>query len=647
MKKIIIGLSIGAFAAIFSSWLFAGPSGQKAAGRSAVPAFYQKWLNEEVPYIITHKEKDVFLKLRTDREREIFIESFWKQRDPNPATPENEFKTEYYRRLDFATRTFGTPLVPGWKTEKGKIYIVLGGDFEKMMKLRVFEGLREKDGEPARAVSASFLKYKLSANIVSEDSLEEEQEQIRKTFNLTDVRLLTEASLRWKSDGTEKASHLFRLEGRVYEILIESENVLVDEFRIQVSERTPAEKVNLLDTEFAIPRKNIGVFGFEDSLGNPYFLSLSTEAIGFPSGAYELNKPPRLIKKVDPVYPEDARRDGIEGTVILKARTDIHGRIMNIKVEKSANPLLDQAAVEALRQWVYEPAIIEEKPQTAEFDVTLRFALDKDRKGVVGGVAGGVIGGVEGGVASDVKGGVRGGVKGGVKGGVQGGVVGGVEGGVLGGVQSDEMEKQKLEMEKDAVRAIGDIKPPKLIKRVDPVYPEIARQAHVEGVVILEVKTDESGKVVATRILRSIPLLDQAAIDAVKQWVYEPKLIDGKPRKILFTVTTSFQLDEKDVEEFSKGAVKVKDGISPPELIKRVDPVYPEVARQARVEGAVILQVRTDVKGRVKDVMVLRSIPLLNLAAMDAVRQWVYKPLLIDGEPWEAVFTVTVSFNLK
>ncbi len=639
MNKIIPGFLKIALAMILSTGLFAEPSNPQAANRPELPVHYQKWLDEEVPYIITQQERNVFLKLRIDSEREKFVEAFWKSRDPNPATPENEFKTEYYRRLDFSNRNFGTPLLPGWKTEKGKIYIILGGDFEKMMKLRVFEALREKEVESPQAVSASFLKYKLSANIVSEDNLEEEQQQIKKTFNLGDVRLLTEASLRWKSDGTEKASHLFRLDGRVYEILLQSENVLVDEFRIQVNEHTAAEKVNLLDTEFAIPRKNIAVFGFEDSLGKPYFLSLSTEAIGFPSGAYELNKPPRLIKKVDPIYPEDAQKAGIEGAVILKARTDIHGRITNIKVEKSANPLLDQAAVEALRQWVYEPAIIEGNPQTAEFDVTLKFALDKDKKGVVGGVAGGVVGGV--------KGGVEGGVKGGVKGGVQGGVVGGVEGGVLGGVQSDEMEKQKLEIEKDAVRAIGDIKPPKLIKRVDPVYPEIARQAHVEGVVILEIKIDEDGRVVATRILRSIPLLDQAAIDAVKQWVYEPKLIDGKPRKILFTEAVSFRLDEKDVEEFSKGAVKVKDGISPPELIKRVDPVYPEVARQARVEGAVILLVRTDVKGRVKNVMVLRSIPLLNLAAMDAVRQWIYKPLLIDGEPWEAVFTVTVNFNLK
>ena len=96
------------------------------------------------------------------------------------------------------------------------------------------------------------------------------------------------------------------------------------------------------------------------------------------------------------------------------------------------------------------------------------------------------------------------------------------------------------------VRAFGDIKPPKLIKGVLPVHPEIARQAKVEGVVILEVTTDIYGQVQRARVLRSIPLLDKAAIDAVKQWIYEPIVINGKPRGIIFTVTCRFKLDEKD-----------------------------------------------------------------------------------------------------
>ncbi len=129
--------------------------------------------------------------------------------------------------------------------------------------------------------------------------------------------------------------------------------------------------------------------------------------------------------------------------------------------------------------------------------------------------------------------GIEGGVVGGVEGGVVGGVLGGVVGGVLGGVVG-EVEAP--------VRAGGEIRAPRLVRRVDPLYPEIARQARVEGVVIIEATTDVYGRVQAVRVLRSIPLLDQTAIDAVRQWVYEPMLINGKPRGVIFTVTVTFKL---------------------------------------------------------------------------------------------------------
>jgi len=92
------------------------------------------------------------------------------------------------------------------------------------------------------------------------------------------------------------------------------------------------------------------------------------------------------------------------------------------------------------------------------------------------------------------------------------------------------------------VRAIGSIKPPKLIKEIKPVYPEKAKEAKVEGEVILEATTDIYGRVQNVKVLKSIPLLDQAAVDAVRKWVYEPMIIDGKPRGVIFTVTLTFHL---------------------------------------------------------------------------------------------------------
>jgi GWxTD domain-containing protein len=86
---------------------------------------YQKWLDEDVVYIISLDESRAFRRLRTDDEREAFIAQFWLRRDPTPGTPENEFKEEHYRRIAFANDNF-TAGIPGWKTDRGAIYMRYG-----------------------------------------------------------------------------------------------------------------------------------------------------------------------------------------------------------------------------------------------------------------------------------------------------------------------------------------------------------------------------------------------------------------------------------------------------------------------------------------------------------------------------------------
>jgi len=100
---------------------------QKKKSVKDLPPQYQKWLQEEVVYIITPKERDVFLQLESDREREIFIEAFWRVRNPNPNSPENTFKKEHYRRIQYANQWYGKDAPgPGWRTAMGRIYITLG-----------------------------------------------------------------------------------------------------------------------------------------------------------------------------------------------------------------------------------------------------------------------------------------------------------------------------------------------------------------------------------------------------------------------------------------------------------------------------------------------------------------------------------------
>jgi protein TonB len=127
------------------------------------------------------------------------------------------------------------------------------------------------------------------------------------------------------------------------------------------------------------------------------------------------------------------------------------------------------------------------------------------------------------------------GVEGGVPGGVEGGVPGGVVGGVVGGLPDAPPPVQ-------AVRVGGQIKEPKKLKNVAPVYPDIAKQARVQGIVILECTISPQGKVTDVKVLRGIPLLDAAAIEAVKQWVYTPTLLNGVPVPVIMTVTVNFRL---------------------------------------------------------------------------------------------------------
>jgi len=311
------------------------------------------------------------------------------------------------------------------------------------MKLKVFEGLREGKVELIKTVTASFWRYTLSANIKAEETSDKEENQIRRVFNLKGVQLLTETNLSWVKTGT-KDFHIFRLDSKEYAIMVTLLKALSAErvtCRVEVMEQDKEKKTSLLDSELTLEKNSITAFGFEDSSGKPYFLSLKITAVRLSAG--------RAINPSEEALAEKAR---------------------------------------------------EVKNKLGE---------------VTGEVSGAGAGGVSGGVS------------------------GGVEGGV------EPLTAGQLSA-KDVVRAEGDIKPPELIKKVEPVYPEAARQARVEGLAILEVQTDKTGRVASVRVLKSVPMLDQAAIEAVKQWVYKPLIIDGQPKGVIFTVTVSFRLKNEE-----------------------------------------------------------------------------------------------------
>jgi periplasmic protein TonB len=132
------------------------------------------------------------------------------------------------------------------------------------------------------------------------------------------------------------------------------------------------------------------------------------------------------------------------------------------------------------------------------------------------------------------------GVSEGVPGGVEGGIPGGTIGGVVGGLPSAPPPPPPPPSA--PVRVGGNIKAPTKTRNVNPVYPPIAQSARVQGVVIIEATIGPDGRVKDAKVLRSIPLLDQAALDAVKQWQFTPTLLNGVPVPVIMTVTVNFTL---------------------------------------------------------------------------------------------------------
>jgi TonB family protein len=257
-----------------------------------------------------------------------------------------------------------------------------------------------------------------------------------------------------------------------------------------------------------------------DFNGNRY---RSLEAMGStppppppPPMASDLATAPPLINKVDPMYPALARQARISGDVHLRVGIATDGHVQRLEVV-SGHPLLVGATMDAVKQWVYAPI-----PAAGTILVTVPFRIDAGNAPL-------------GNMTSDQARqqqamGIPGGVIGGVISGVPGGVNGGVVDGVIASVSPSQIKIGPL------------VQAGKLASKVDPVYPEQARAAGIEGDVVLDVTIGTDGHVLTADPRDGNAVLATAAVEAVKQWVYQPTLLNGEPVGVRTTVTVPFKL---------------------------------------------------------------------------------------------------------
>jgi len=251
-----------------------------------------------------------------------------------------------------------------------------------LVKLNFYEGLKDEEVKGESVVSSYFLKSLFVGKINIESSEKNESAEIKKIFNLSGINLMSEAKWGWRRGEKKKEFQLLILNGHEFMVEIMMKE-LPDNFIIVVINRQ--NKKVLLKSDIILPEKRSSVFGFEDSRGKPFFLSLS-RAMGesvlrkeSPIKKVVSVKNPVLIKKVKPKYPKEALRRKISGKVVIEAVCDVYGKVVKTNVI-SGNPILSNAAIKALKQWVYEPYLINNKPKPVRFTVIVKYNLDGKKK---------------------------------------------------------------------------------------------------------------------------------------------------------------------------------------------------------------------------------------------------------------------------
>jgi TonB family protein len=206
-------------------------------------------------------------------------------------------------------------------------------------------------------------------------------------------------------------------------------------------------------------------------------------------------------------------------------------------------------------------------------------------------------------------------------------------------------------------------------KKVAPVYPPEAKQAHVQGTVTLKVQVGRTGDVTEVKLISGLPMLAPAAIEAVKQWKYKPYLLNGEAVNVETTVTVNFKLADEtqtgvvgdatgntganggvipvDLGKPGRTAVpqraRVSQSVAEGLLIHKVRPEHPGDA--ARTRGIVLLSATIDKEGNVANLRLISGHPMLAPAAIEAVRQWKFRPYLLNRKAVEIETTVAVNFN--
>jgi TonB family protein len=202
-------------------------------------------------------------------------------------------------------------------------------------------------------------------------------------------------------------------------------------------------------------------------------------------------------------------------------------------------------------------------------------------------------------------------------------------------------------------RVGGGVTPPKLVHKTEPSYTDEDRDARVQGSVRLYVQVNPEGKATNFRVLHSLSKgLDQQAIEAVKEWQFNPGMKNGVPVTVEAQIEVTFRLldtpkTEVEIPRETQAAAPYPANATSPVLIRKVEAQYTSEARAAKFQGTVTLSAKITTDGVPEDIRVVHSLGLgLDEKAIEAVKQWQFRPATKDGRPVAMMATLEVNFRM-
>jgi TonB family protein len=539
----------------------------------AINPQYQLWIDEDVRWNIEPAERNAFLNLTTDLERDHFIDQFWQRRSPAGATP-TAAREEHYRRIAYTNDTFTAANTPGWQTDRGHIYIVNGApnsidSHGPSPDGPAYEIWHYNSASTRNGITFKFVDTCKCGNLQfaswSSDDL--------KNFSLSTAP--QQQSSGAQPPRTPTQSHAAN-----------ADNSTSLAPRAQTPK--PASKPTLHQASY-----------------HPPLQQSSTPPLRAPASAMAGS----LLTRVNPVYPPDAKANGIEGAVILNAIISKTGEVDRLQVT-TGSPELAASAMDAVRQWKYKPYLLNGEPTEVQTTITVNYHLTDTA------------------------------------------------------ASRDQAQDQSQGMPPSTASHVAPgAMAGNLLSRVNPVYPPEAKANGIEGAVILNATISKTGEVENLQVTSGPIELQASALNAVRQWKYKPYLLNGEPTEVQTTITVNYHLSgsaqnttphpatpaSPTPTASASGVVpkKIGNGVSAPRVISQVDPEYTAHARETKTAGSVLLGLWVDTKGNPVNVHVVRSLDKgLDANAITAVKKYKFKPAMENGKPVLVALNLEVNFQI-